>query len=168
MQGFHANGIFEGKNGGKYGESRGAMQTTPRLLLLSKPLISSVFHALPRGFYAPGRRAGMVTSPYGSRQGGESKAKLRRASEEGKGRWSARDATDGRSARELAWEQGGKGGTSVPPFNDSLLGELFRFLRQAVNVGGEKVNLVVTQILLLSRHLAIATMADGLLQLGQA
>jgi len=60
MQGFHANGIFEGKNGGKYGESRGAMQTTPRLLLLSKPLISSVFHAQPRGFYAPGRRAGMV------------------------------------------------------------------------------------------------------------
>lgn len=81
---------------------------------------------------------------------------------------SARDATDGRSARELAWEQGGNGGTSVPPFNDSLLGELFRFLRQAVNVGCEKVNLVVTQILLLSRHLAIATMADGLLQLGQA
>jgi hypothetical protein len=39
MQGFHANGIFEGKNGGKYGESRGAMQTTPGLSLLAETLI---------------------------------------------------------------------------------------------------------------------------------
>jgi len=39
MQGFHANSIFEGKNGGKYGESRGAMQTAPGLSLLAKTLI---------------------------------------------------------------------------------------------------------------------------------
>jgi len=66
MQGFHANGIFEGKNGGKYGESMGAMQTTPGLSLLAETLIQSVFRVLCRDDFAPGRCAGLSSSPYGS------------------------------------------------------------------------------------------------------
>ena len=79
----------------------------------------------------------LSSSPYGSRRGGESEAKLKSAAAEGEGLRSAEDATDSRSAVEVALEQGGKGGTSVPPFYDSLLGDLFRVFRQAVNVGSE-------------------------------
>lgn len=50
----------------------------------------------------------------------------------------------------------------------SLLLFLRLFVRQAVNIRCQQVHLVVTLQLLLRRHLALAAVTDGLLQLGEA
>src|SRR5690606_31399470 len=44
---------------------------------------------------------------------------------------------------------------------------LLRLLRQAVNIGGQQVHLVVAKDSFLSRHAAVTTIAKGLLDLGE-
>src|SRR5690606_7766298 len=115
MQGFHANGIFEGKNGGEYGESRGAMQTATRQSRRAKALIPGVFHVVFRVVFAPDKCVDRRRLRAFQQLPTDQSRKLRMRTGEGVERLVGAPATERRRAENLVPEQGVKGGTSVPP-----------------------------------------------------
>lgn len=67
-----------------------------------------------------------------------------------------------------AWLPGWGGASLRHPDFLLLGGQRLLLVGQAVDVGRQYVDLVLAEVLLLGRHLAIAAVTDGLLQLGQA